>query len=1103
MKLTTLLILIGFLHVSASSFAQRISFSAKNISMVKFLKEIRKETGYTFVYRSGTLDDLPNMDVDITNASLQDILDNYVKDKPLDYVILDKTVVIRRKAEPLVKEIAGPRIFYGKVFGENKKPLPGVTIKVKGTQTGSTSTNDKGEYSILAVPDNATLVFSSVGYVTQEIVTGGIKNELNVILKQSNSALDQVQVTAYGTTTKRLSTGNITTITAKEIAENPVPNVLQALQGRVPGLFIVQNSGQAASPYSVNIRGQNSLQGVIYGSKSDPQPLLIVDGVQYPSGTLPLSQFQGVNESTFGSNPLNYIDPQTIESVDVLKDADATAIYGSKGAYGVIIITTKKGKAGDATLTLNNYTGVSVRGTTPKLLSLQQYLDMRREAFKNDNATPGAADLDLNGTWPLTRNTDFQHVLMGSRAITSSSNASYSGGTDNLRFLIGANYDVQNNIQRSTGDNKSEGLNFNLTSTSKNKKFSITLVDAYSSTIDTEAPVDFSFLAGPGSATSAPNAPSLTNSDGSLNWADYPANPLAQLNQSYRNVTNNLTSSTQLRYAPVKGLTLNASFNYNKLFGKETRILPSDYFNPNTTFFTSSNLNNYDQSTWTFEPNANYITKLGSKGKLSVSAGATLQGISISSATISGDDFISDALLSDPASTNQDGLGAGFSLTQRRYLGYFGIINYNWADKYIIDLNGRRDGSSKFGTNNQFGSFGSVGAAWLLSEEKWFKNNISFINFAKIRGSYGLVGGDGIPDYATLNNYGIKNSYESNLGIGPLGVANPNLQWEKDLKKEIGLTLELLNGRITFDGDYYFTRVSNQLLPDPLSTVTGFSNTVVNRDAVINSYGWEFTITSHNVKTNNFSWSTSINGTIPKSILISFPGLATSGLENSLQIGKSVNGIALINSKGVDPQTGLYNYMTSAGTVVDNVPTFLGGKGQLSLTTDRTSFLDLNPKFYGGISNTFSYKSFSLDVLINITDRMGRNSLGQGSFPPGFFNGTGYDPTTAVLSRWQKPGDITNVAKYTQSVAGYLNYSYFDLSTGAYSNATYARLQNANFSYTFPTSVATKAGLKTLRIFVQGQNLLTISKYGSLDPENLGAGMAPLRTITGGVNVSL
>ena len=1094
MKLTTLIILIGFMYVSAATYGQRININAHDITIDKLFKELKKQTGYSFLYKSGILKDLPTINVDITDATITEVLDKFLKDRPLDYLIVDKSIVVRRKANAPVKE-NGPMLFIGKVLNEDKKPLPGVTIKIKGAQVGQTYTNEKGEFSILAISEDAVLQFSYVGYESQELKVKGLKNPLSIVLKASLSNLDQVQVTAYGTTTKRLNTGNITTISGKEIAENPVPNVLQALQGRVPGLFIQQMTGQAASPYSINIRGQNSLQNVTNGAN---QPLIIVDGVQYPGGKLPLLSF-GQNQSVVGSDALNYLDPQSIASVDVLKDADATAIYGSRGAYGVILITTKRGQPGEAKLTVNNYTGVSVRGTTPQLLSLQQYLDMRKEAFKNDGATPGPNDLDVNGTWPADRNTDFQHVLTGTHAITSSTNATFSGGASNVSYLVGANYNVQNNIERNTGDNKAVGLNFNLNTTSKNGKFSITLVNSYSSTINTEVPVDFSFLSN-GSVTSAPNAPPLTNPDGSLNWNDYPQNPLAELNQIYKNVTNNLTSSTQLKYKPVAGLSINASFNYNKLSGREQRIQPSSYFDPNTTFFTTSDLNLYDQSTWTFEPNANYTRKLGAKGTLSVTAGATLQGYSGYNQNTLGNNFISDALLYDPTSAQKANISTSYNQTLRRYLGYFGIINYNWDNKYIIDLNGRRDGSSKFGINNQFGSFGSVGAAWIISEEGWFKKSLPFISFAKLRGSYGTVGGDGIPDYLTLNTYSKANSYETSLGLAPTGLANPYLQWEKDLKKEIGLNLEFLKGAISFEGDYYDTRVSNQLTPQFLSSVTGFSAITLNRDAVIHSYGFEFVLTTHNIKGKDFSWTTVINGTVPKSILVSYPGLATSGNIN-LVIGKSVNGVSAYKYAGVNPQTGVYNFITRKGAITDGSP--FSGLPQLDQTLDKTQFIDLNPKFYGGITNSFRYKNFSLDVLITVTDREGRNSLGQEIFPPGLFSGTGYNPTTAVLKRWQKPGDITNVAKFSQSIFSFFPYGTFEQSAGAYSNATYARLQNLNLSYVFPASIAKKAGLSALRIYVQGQNLFTVSKYGDLDPENLGAGMAPLRIITGGITLTL
>jgi TonB-linked SusC/RagA family outer membrane protein len=1107
MKLTALLIMIGFLQVSAAVHAQHLNLTAKNISLDKLFRQIEKQSDYHIFYDVDVLKDLPHVNVELNNASIKEVMAQCFKGKPLDFKIIDKNIVIKRTDAPHLMEVHDVQtiIFTGILVDEHNVPLPGATVKIKGALTGQTVTNQKGQFTITAVNPDDVLVFSFIGYQTLEIPVNKLQNPLHIVMKESVSDLDQVQVTAYGQTTKRLSTGSITTITAKEIEENPVPNVLQALQGRVAGLFIQQNSGVAGTPFSVEVRGTNSLSGILLGPNSAPQPLLVVDGVTYPSGKLPLLgngsiPKGGVTQSVTGSNTLNYLDPQSIESIEVLKDADATSIYGSRGAYGVILITTKKGKGGNPIVTFNSYTGVTTRGVTQQFLTAQQYQDVRKEAFKNDGATPGATDYDVNGTWNPNQSTNWNDLYLKKAAVTSSNNVSYSGGSDLNSYRIGVNYNTQGNIQKTTGAFTNIGANVVLSSTTRNKKFNITSSNSYSSTTNTQPTFDITSLL---RFPPAPNAPLLTNPDGSYNWKDYADNPLANYEQVYRNVTNNLTSGTQLQYKPVTGLLLNVGLNYNKISGKELQAFPTAYFNPSGVVNPSSTLSNFDLSTWSVEPNANYTHKAGKQGTFAVTAGLTVQQALSVNSSIAGSNFVSSALLFDPASAPTNGfLRAGYNQTQTNYLGYFGIVNYNWADKYIINLNGRYDGSSKFGGVNQFGFFGSAGAAWIISEEGWFKNNISFISFAKLRGSYGTTGGDKITDYSALSTYSVGNSYQGNIGLKPTLLANPYLQWEKDKKGNIELNLEFLKGRVNISASYFDTRASNQLISQGLSSVTGFGGIISNQDAVIHSYGYEIVLLTNNIAGKNFKWSTNLNFTIPKSILVSYPNLATSGFSNILQVGKPVTGIKVYPYAGVDPQTGVSQYINHNGVVTDNS---LFNPVQLNRNVDNTQFIDLSPKYQGGITNTFRYKNITLDALITVVSRTGKSLLGSFNFPPGYFGGSpGVGYTTSVLKRWQNPGDVTNIPKFTQNALSAIAwFQSFQYSAGAYDNATYARLQNVSVAYTFPGKVINRAGINGLTVFLRGQNLLTVSKYGDLDPENLGSGVPPLRVFTAGITLTL
>lgn len=1093
-KLTTLLIIIGCLHLSAAVFSQNINMSEKNIRLESVFSKLEQQTGYTFFYNTSLLKNLPNVNVDIENGTLEHVLDKALANTSLTYSIVAKTVVIKLKPGKFINIFEG-KLISGTVVDEKGEPLPGVTIKLKGGN-GAWTTDSKGRFMALVMLPDAVLQFSFIGYLTQELHVKDVTAAVTIKMKEDVSQLDQVQILAYGTTSKRLNTGDVTTITAKQIENSPVPNVLQALQDQVPGLFITQNTGMPGGSFTTQIR-----PGSTFGTGN---PLYIVDGVTYPANTnLPLlsNYVNGtVNGPLRGGSALSYLNPNDIASVTVLKDADATAIYGNRGAYGVIIITTKKGTPGvpnTPEFNANVYSGITVRGTSAPLLNTQQYLMLRNEAFKNDGATPAASDKDVNGTWPTDRYTDWQKFYTGSNAATTNANLSYMGGNGYTNFRIGGNYVEQKSVQIGTGDDKSGGLNFDINNVTTNKKFSIDLSGNYTTDVNTMIPFDFSGSSG---VLSAPNAPPVFLPDGSLNW-ETGSNPAAAINTLSTITTNNLVSTLLLNYKPVTGLTLNTTIGYNLLNGKEFRAKPTSFFAPGTNAATQTNSSNnlYTTRTWNADANADYTHKLGAKGVADVRVGGTLQDVLSNNSLVTGTNFIADALLYNPAAgatvTNT------YTQSPSRYIGFFAHANYNWADKYILNLNGRYDGSTKFGPGNQLGAFGSIGAAWIFSEESWFKNHLSFISFGKLRGSIGTVGGDNIANYSYLATYATSTAYLGKSTLLPNGLANPDLNWEHKKEIEGSFTLEFLNGRIGLEGSYYNTRTTHQLITQPLSSVTGFNYFSINSPALIETYGAEARIYTRNIQTKTFSWSTDLSISLPRNKLKAYPGFDNPALTNiNYVIGKPITGIKLYNYAGVNPQTGNYNFTNAAGVTAAFLP--IVDPVQLNQITDRTQFIDLNPVYYGALNNRFTYKKFSLAFSFNFRSRMGLNFLGQQMYPAGFFN---QNTSTIALNRWQKPGDITDVPKVGQNIYAYLAQNNFIFSTGAYSRATYARLQNANLAYAFSGGFIDRLHIHSLSVFARGENLLTISSYkGGLDPENLYAGaLPPLRVLTAGLNITL
>ena len=1106
-------ILMGCLHLSAAVFGQEkeINLSVKNESLEKVFTQLEKQSGYSLFYKIELIKSLPRVTVDIRHATIKQAMDLCLQNEPLTYSIIKKTVVISPKVtiNYTAPNTQGRQAFIvrGKVVDKKGLGLPSVTVALKDTRYAWT-TGQEGTFTAALLQDAAdankelVLIFSSVGYARKEVNVGGITTQMIIIMQESVNTLDEIQTTAYSKTSKRFNTGDITTVTSEEIARNPVSNVLQALQGRVPGMFVSEQTGAPNGAFKVQIRSLNTLSG---GAQTSPnivtyggQPLYIIDGVEYPAGSsLPMANgVAGVQAQIYG-NALNYIDPSQIESINVLKGADATSIYGSRGAFGVILITTKKAAAGKPSLNLSVYHGISELGSSPKLMNTKEYLAMRRDAFAQDSVKPGPLDYDLNGTWDTTKFTDWQKFFLGGHAPTTRANATYTGGSANSSFLIGANYNTLGNVEFSNGSVRSGGLNFNMNTSTNDKKFVMSLSGSYATNTDDMVSVDYTGTSG---TLAAPDAPDLYLPNGKLNWSTG-SNPAAYLNSIYKNVTDNLLANTTLTYTPVKGLIFTASGGYSLLSAKEFNGKPSSVFNPATfvTANTSSSINTYSIRTISADPRVEFLHTWG-KGRLDLIAGGSLRDRVNTTNFIGGSGFLSDALLRNPASANVANISTVYSVVPNRYIGGFATLNFRWADKYILNLNGRRDGSSVFGNNRQFGNFGSATGAWIISEEPWFKSLRPVVDFLKIRAGYGMVGGSSITPYSYINTYGISsNSYEGGLGLSPQNLANPYLHWETGRNTEVGLNFDLFKGIVNVDAMYYSDRIGDQLTNQPLASITGFTSFIVNSPAKIHSYGSELTIITKNIRKKDFTWETKINLTIPRTKLDAYPGLGNLVNNVNYEIGKPITGIKLYKFAGVDPAKGVYNFYNAAGQKGQYTPIL--SPVQLNPLTDRNQFVDLAPKFYGGILNSFTYKNFSMDFLVTVTNRMGPNYYGFQSFPLGQPNTNA--PANIAAKRWMKPGDVTTVPKATQGFLGFLDQNNFINSTGAYSNATYARLQNLSISYRLPNKLLQSAHIAGLSVYLAGQNLLTVSQYGELDPENMSAGhMPPLRVFTCGLNAN-
>jgi len=1093
MKLTAFMLFIALVQASASGLAQKITLHEKNADIKTVLHAIEQQTGYVFLYDSKDIGD-QKVSMEIKDATIDETLGYLLKDLPLEYKVVDKNIILQQKEPSILDKIktalAIPVTVSGKVTDEQYQPLPGVTVRQKGTNN-ATITDSKGYFSITVSDNNAILAFSFIGFDTREIAARYLPTPAQVILKAGNTNLKEVSINkGYYTEGKTLTTGDISTVSGADISKQPISDPLAALEGRVPGLIITQSSGVVGSGISVQLRGQSSLQ---QGS----DPLFIIDGVPYSPGNAPLNQLQSAAGSgasiSDGMSPFNLINPSDIESIDILKDADATAIYGSRGANGVILITTKQGKAGKTMISANVYTGVSKATRIMDMLNTQQYIEMRKEAFKNDGLTPDASSAPDLFLWDTTRYTDFKKLLIGNTAHNTDAELSLSGGDANTQFLISGGYHKETTVFPTDLGNSRASVHFSLNHTSTDKKLTVNLTTIYSSTVNNLPVTDLTQY-----INTAPNF-KLYDSSGKLSWQEggvsdisaglLNANPLAFEDQVYNGEFHNLSSNLQLNYKVINDLSLKISMGYNIVNSDETALFPSTSLDPNLGQLPFSYFGTMSQKSWIIEPQLGYHRGIG-KGKLDLLIGQTWQDNSNSGINVSAYDYSSDLLLSSIAAASYTQTTNSFN--QYRYDGLYGRLNYNLEGKYIFNLSGRRDGSSRFGPDNRFSDFGAIGAAWVFSEESLIKNNLSFLSFGKLRGSYGITGNDQIGNYKYLDTWTPgTTTYQGTSVLNPTSLYNPNYAWEKNRKAEIGLDLGFFNDRFQIAMDYFNNRSSNQLINYTLPIQTGFSSVTENLNATIQNTGWEFQINSKNIVSANFSWISSLALTIPQNKLLSFPGLAGSSYAHIYVVGQSLSTRLVYHYLGVDPATGIYQFED-----VDH-------NGILDFH-DRTTMRNTDPKFYGGFQNNFRYKRLELSVFLEFKKQNGINYLGTLNNVPGSFL---YNEPVVVLSRWQNPGDKTNIEKFT-SIPGDPTFAasslYLGSSDAVISDASYIRCKNVSLSYNLPDNWLNKFHITGSRLYVQAQNLFVITKYTGSDPENQNMlALPPLKTITVGIQLTL
>lgn len=1069
---------------------KEVTINLVDVSFEKALLELGDAAKVKFAYSLDQLDVKETVTIEASRTPLHKVLDALLTPHNIHYKVHDRESVISLKRQGSrdnhqssindSNQETPTRQVTGKVTDVNGDPLAGVNIIVKGTTNG-TSTDANGKFSIVVDNEDDLLVFSFIGYTPVEIRIAS-QTVVDITLHEDVSTLGEVVVNAgYWQVKEREQTGTIGRVSSEDINKQPVSSPLMALQGRIPGVVISPVTGIAGGAQTIQIRGQNSLR------TDGNYPLYVIDGV--PVDSRPIQSvglmFAG------GLDPISTLNPENIESIEVLKDADATAVYGSRGANGVILITTKKSKEGQTAFDLQFYQGAGKVSRMMDVLNTEQYLSMRNEAFNNDGPAalsqlnnPANAiyypDLKL---WDSARNTNWQKELFGSTSGISDLQATISGGNASTSFRIGGGFHRESTVFPGDFGYQKATANTNFNHTSGNKRFSMGLSINYGidrNNLFNNNPV-YTAL------TLAPNAPGY-DEQGDLVWTGYDAsmaNPFSRLRLTHNAKASSLIVSSRLSYELFKGFKVLASVGLTDIRSSEELNTPKSAMPPWVTTPNSTVLGNRSSGSWIAEPQVTYTRDI-SKGKLDILVGTSWQNSESESLYLRGIGYVSDELLGNINAASQV-TKMSADMTTYRYSAVFSRLAFNWAERYYLNLTARRDGSSRFGPDSRFSNFGAIGLAWIFTNESFFVAHTNVMSFGKLRFSYGTTGNDQIGDYGYLSTYtAAAETYDGNSILVPSNLSNPNYAWEVNKKLEAAIDLGFFRDRLNVAFNYYRNRSNNQLVGYPLPSITGFRTVQANLDAVVQNSGLEFSIESVNIKRDGFSWTTSVNLTVPRNELLSYPNLAGSTYANTYVVGQPLTINKVYHSTGVDPETGLYQFLDTDGNNVIN-------------TQDRQTVVNIGRQYYGGFTNRIKCGPIELAIFFDYVKQQVRGYRGTFLSAPGM----GINQPAFLLDqqRWQNPGDASQLQRFTTKNTTYSLARSSDLN---YDDGAFIRLKTVSLSYKLPSGLLGKIHLRDASLFVHGQNLFVITNYKGLDPEIPGNSQLPqLRMITGGINLKI
>ena len=1107
MQLTGVLLLAGCLQVSATAFGQKVTIVEKNAPLRKVFRQIRAQTGYNFIYSSKWMQDASPVSLDVKNVALLEVLKICFRNQPLTYSIEDKIIVVKPKPLQMLAAKVPQKEISGQISDSvTGMPLAGVTIKVRRGDMG-TVTDGKGHFT-LEVPEDAVLIVSYLGYGDKEVPVKG-RSVINLSLSPSSTGLNQLVVVGYGKQKKRDLTGAIASISSDDLEKVASSSLTGAIEGKVPGVFISQTNGAPGSSASVRIRG--------VGTTGGNQPLYVVDGIPIGGGSM------SVPGSSGSVDGLSIVNPDDIQSIEVLKDAAAAAIYGSRAANGVILITTKRGKEGQLKTDFSAYTGFSQLWRKPQFLNAEEFATMANELYTNSGLTPNPQWADPAS---LGKGTDMIGLIFRNAPLQNYY-LSFSGGTEKVSARLSLGYSHQEGTMIETSYKRYTGrATVDLTASDKlhfGGSIAFTITQSRGQNSDAMQGGIFN-LAQQFFPTLSPDSAFYGDA---LYYTKDGDNPVLRA-KSIDNQLNNfrILGNAFGEYSILKDLkfrtTVGFTGNFNRTSSWQGKVARGFYIHPMATLSARD-----DQGLrWVIENTLSYSKSFDNQ-MISVVVGQTAQAVTGNWISAGGNGYQNEMLRvingSDVSLRTAGGTDSYSTIAS-----YLGRINYSLKNRYLIAASLRRDGSSNFGPSYKWGNFPAVSAGWILSEEPFLKPLDGVVSNLKIRGSWGELGNDAIPafGYSTTIRSG-TNADNYVLGTGDQSIVlgstmtkpgNPDLKWETTEQLNIGLDASFYQDKLYLTADYYIKNTRDMLVSLPVSMEAGFQSApIVNGGRVQNS-GLELLLGyRNNIGAFRFDISGNLSTlkNVVKSLGVGQPivgqtisqGMAPTYTEVGQPIGY-FRGYVVDGVYQTDDQV---NKSLQPGAVAgDFIYRDVNGDNVLT-DADKVDLGKPWPGIMYGMNVDVSYKGFDLNVMLQgVSGNQIFDADKLSNYQMKYFNGNGIvNGVKDILNHWT-PGSGVNDQpglKFTDANGNYVNASSFFVENGAY-----MRVRNVVLGYSFPAAAIQKTKVfKSVRLYLSAQNLFTFTKYPGFDPEigssnplfsGVDTGIYPQpRTFIAGVNV--